>query len=435
VKNAQDSRLRRIGTEAGWVIAGQLLAFLGGFAIIKLLTEELGPAAYGQLALGISLAGVLHMFLYGPIEQTALRFVSVYRESGRLSLLFALLKKAHKYASAGVVLAAVIAAGTVHLTAGSTWSLLVLIAALFGIAGGLNATLLSLQTALRQRRSAAIFQAGDVWLRLGCALAGLALVEHTANAALLGFSLATAMTAAAQLLWLRVNPAVRPHLHNHAYRQQSKTATAELLAYGSPYVAFAGFAWLGSYSDRWLILMFTDQHSVGVYAALLQIANAPIALFLGVTNQYLVPLIFDRAGAAKTDEQAASSARLLGIAAAMYVLVLSVIVAIAAAFSEPIVRLLTNEEFAQHAALLWILCVGLGLASIGQLLVIKGLSQNRTREYVLPKLVQVVMLLVAAPLLISSMGLTGMAMALCASGAAYLLAVALTNRRFFQIAP
>ena len=435
MKNIQGSRLLRVGTEAGWVIAGQLLAFLGGFAIIKVLTAELGPAAYGQLALGISIAGVLHMFLYGPIEQTALRYVSNYRERGRLGQLFALLEWAHKYAAIWVIAVAAVAAVFVHIFAGPPWSLLVLIASSFGIAGGVNVTLSSLQTAFRHRRAVAIFQAGEVWLRLGFATAGLAFVDHTANAALLGFSLATAGTAAAQLLWLARNPEVRPHLGHSIDGEDGRQARAELLAYGSPYVAFAGFAWLASYSDRWIILMFSDEHSVGIFAALLQIANAPIALFLGITNQFLVPLIFDRAGAAKSSGQTASSARLLGATAAVYVLALSTIIATAALFAEPIVRLLTNAQFAQHADLLWILCAGLGLASTGQLLVVKGLSQNRSREYVLPKFVQVVVLLLAAPFLVAHQGLAGMALALCASGATYLMAVALINRHFFKVAP
>lgn len=435
MNNALGSRLLRVGTEAGWVIAGQLVAFLGGFAIIKVLTAELGPAAYGQLALGMSIAGVLHMFLYGPIEQTALRFVSNYRERGRLGQLFALLEWAHKYAAVLVIAVATVAAIFVHMFAGSPWTLLVLIACSFGIAGGVNVTLSSLQTAFRHRRAVAIFQAGEVWLRLGFATVGLAFVDHTANAALLGFSLATAGTAAAQLLWLIRNPEVQPHLGHSIDGQDSRQARTELLAYGSPYLAFAGFAWLASYSDRWIILMFSGEHSVGIFAALLQIANAPIALFLGITNQFLVPLIFDRAGAANSGGQAASSARLLGVAAVVYILALSAIIATAAVFAEPIVRLLTNAQFAQHADLLWLLCAGLGLASIGQLLVVKGLSQNRTKEYVMPKLVQVIALLATAPFLITSLGLTGMALALCASGAAYLLAVALVNRRFFQVMP
>lgn len=429
---SQDSRWARVSAEAGWVIAGQLLAFLGSFALIKVLTAELGPAAYGQLALGMSIAGVLHMFLYGPIEQTALRYVSVYRENARLGLLFSLLARAHRHAAILVLAVAACAGFAVHVMAGAGWAVLLLIAALFGAAGGANATLSSLQTAFRNRRAVAVFQAGDVWLRLGLAVTLVAHAQRSAGAALLGFALATAAIAGAQLLWLTRR---RPPRYQAGIGERNK-AMAELWAFGSPYVAFAGFAWLGSYSDRWLVLMFADEHAVGIYAALLQIANAPIALFLGITNQFLVPLIFDRAGSATTAQQTATSARLLSAAAAIYVLALLVIVAVAAAFAEPIVRLLTNAEFARRADVLWMLCAGLGLASIGQLLVVKGLARNRTREYILPKFVQVAALLLGAPVLITALdGLTGMGVSLCVSGAAYLVAVSWTNRHFFRAAP
>ena len=428
------SRFRRVSGEAGWVVLGQGLAFLGNFALIKLLTSELGPAAYGQLSLGISIAGVLHMFLYGPMEQTALRFVSVYRETGRTRLLLVLLKQAHRYAAAIVLAVAAGLSVAAYVAAGPDWGLLMLCALCFGVAGGVNATLSSLQTALRQRRSAAIFQGADVWLRLGLALTALLLLPHGATTVLLGFCLGTLCIALAQGWALARNPAWRDQAGGTDDSRED-AARSELLRYAMPYVGFAAFAWLGSYSDRWMVLAFADEHSVGIYAALLQIANAPIALFLGMTNQYLVPLIFDRAGAAQTAQQHASSARLLKLATAAYATGLAVMVAVAAAFGEPLVRLLTNAEFAQHASLLWVLCAGLGLASMGQLLVVKGLSRNSSREYMAAKVVQVVALLAAAPLLIQSLGLLGMGLALCASGSAYLLAVALTNRRYFGTPP
>jgi len=43
-------RIARISAEAAWVVAGQALAFLGNVAAIKILTNQLGPDAYGRRA-------------------------------------------------------------------------------------------------------------------------------------------------------------------------------------------------------------------------------------------------------------------------------------------------------------------------------------------------------------------------------------------------
>lgn len=425
------TRLARIGAEAAWVTAGQLLAFLGGFATIKFLTGELGPGAYGQLALGISAAGAIHMFVYGPIEQIALRFVSVYRERGQLHQLFAALRRLHLYAATIVGAAIVVVTATLYALAGTTWSMLILLALLLGVGGGVSTTLSSLLSAFRQRASVAFFQASDVWLRLLLAIAGLAWLGTSADAALIGFCLATATTAIVQLAWVMRNPLVRPHLHGQAATTIGGAGSTmrELVAYGRPYLAFAAFAWFSTYCDRWVILGYLDERSVGIYAALLQIANAPIAIFLGMTNQFLVPLIFDRAGAATTQGQIRSSAQLLNAAMAAYVLGLTVIVCTAALVAEPLVRLLTSAEFSRHADLLWVICLGLSLSSTAQLLVIKGLSHGRPQQYVLPKFVQLVLLIASMLVLVQPLALMGVAVSLCISGAGYLAMVAWVNSR------
>ena len=427
----QKNRVARIGAEATWVAAGQLLAFLGGFATIKLLTGELGPAAYGQLALGISAAGVVHMFVYGPIEQIALRFVSVYRERGRLDLLFGSLRMFHIYAAVIVGSGIVVITSVLLAVAGGSWSKLILLALLLGMANGISTTLSSLQSALRRRAWVAFFQASDIWLRLLLAVGGLAWIEGTADIALGGFCLAAITTTIIQFIWTMRSPLIRPHLAASSMQdaRSMRDTLSELTAYGRPYIAFAAFAWFSTYCDRWLILAYLDEKAVGIYAAVFQIANAPIALFLGVTNQFLVPLIFDRAGGATTQSQIHSSTRLLNWATVAYVLVLAGIVGTAAIAAEPLVKLLTSSEFSAHAEILWVVCLGLSLSSTAQLLVIKGLSHGRPQHYVLPKFVQLMLLLATMLLLVKPLALMGVALSLCVSSAGYLAMVIHVNRR------
>jgi O-antigen/teichoic acid export membrane protein len=415
VNNTQGRRLFRAGTEAGWVAAGQLAAFLGGFATIKILTSQLGPDAYGQLALGISIAGVLHMFLYGPIEQTALRFVSIYREREQLGLLFRVLGRFHVYAAILVGIALMCAVVASQLLTGTDWGFLILPALILGWTGGMNTTLASLQSAFRRRATVALFQVSDVWLRLLLACAGLAWFGISANIALLGFCLATSATAAAQMLWIWWNPpATVAQLQRHADDDEAeRRAMVELAIYGRPYIAFAAFAWLSAYSDRWMILTFLDDRSVGIYAALFQIANAPIALIIGFSNLYLVPLIFDRAGAAGTNDQIRASARLLRLTVLIHLVMLIGIITLTAIFGEWIVRFITSEAFSQYASHLWLICLGISLSSIGQLLVVKGLAHGQTQQYIL----------------LPPLALTGVALSLCISGAGYLAAVIAANRR------
>lgn len=422
-------RLRRGGAEASWVALGQGLGFLGAFAAIKLLTDRLGPAEYGRLALGMSAAGILHMFLYGPVEQTALRYLSIYRERQELGLLLHFLRKTHLLLFLSITCAAVVAGLLSLLLGGAHWGILIATAAILGIFSGINSTLSSLQTAMRLRRPVAIFQAGDVWLRLCLALLAMTMLGVSAHSALVGFSIASIVIMAAQISFLQgqsdLQSALKSMDVDNEVRQRRR---AELFAYGLPYVSFAAFAWLGAYADRWLLMVFEDTHTVGVYAAMIQIANAPVALFIGMTNQYVVPLIFDRAGIG-SGAQISSSARLLGQAVAAYGITLTIIVLCMAAFAEPLVLLLTNATFATHSGILWILCAALGIASMGQLLVLRGLSQSRSHQYIVPKFIQVVALFASGLLMVPGLGIMGMCIALAASSLAYLAAVIFVNRQ------
>lgn len=422
-------RLRRGGTEACWVALGQGLGLLGAFAAIKLLTDRLGPAEYGRLALGLSAAGILHMFLYGPVEQTALRYLSIFRERQELGLLFHFLRKTHLLLSLSIACTAVVLGLLSLLFADSRWGILIATAAILGIFSGINSTLSSLQTAMRQRRPVAIFQAGDVWLRLGLALLAMTTLGISADSALVGFSLASVTIMVAQVSFLHRQTDMQSSWKSMDFSQEVRQKRrAELFAYGLPYVSFAAFAWLGAYADRWLLMVFEDTQTVGVYAAMIQIANAPVALFIGMTNQYLVPIIFDRAGGGSS-AQISSSARLLAYAIGAYSIVLSLIVLGMALFAEPLVLLLTNQAFSYHSGVLWILCAALGVASMGQLLVLRGLSQSRSRQYILPKFIQVVALFAAGLVMVPDLGLKGMCIALGASSLCYLTAVLFVNRK------
>src|SRR5436309_11128530 len=88
-------RLTQFREELFWIVLGQVLMLAGGMVGIKLLTNVMGPEKYGQLALGITIAGLLNLFVYGPISSTALRFCSIYRNMGQLPIYYYVLKKAH----------------------------------------------------------------------------------------------------------------------------------------------------------------------------------------------------------------------------------------------------------------------------------------------------------------------------------------------------
>jgi O-antigen/teichoic acid export membrane protein len=183
------------------------------------------------------------------------------------------------------------------------------------------------------------------------------------------------------------------------------------------------------YADRWILQSLAGEREVGMYVALYQIANAPIALTVGVINQFLVPIIFDVAGEVRTSEQRVRSGYLVDIGVGLAATIFFLAVITAYGFSERLVRLLTAEEYVTQHFILWIIVLGLSLFHIGQMFVTKGLSQNAPGRYLVAKLVHALATVVGAWLLGRRYGAAGIAEALCLAAGLYLLTVLWVNRR------
>ena len=428
--NGWRGKLGRVQAELGWVIVGQLLAFLGGFAGIKVLTNLFGPAIYGQVALGITIAGLVQMFVYGPIDQTVLRFVSVHRERGTLAVFFAALKRIHRLAASLVIPATLLTSLAVYFLSNGEWSWLVLSSCLFGIASGFYGTFVSLHNAFRQRRVVTLHQGVDVWLRMCLAVIAVTMFSRTGSAALIGYFLAATIMAVSIVYFALKLPALNENWGVPIQSQEAIGHTvSEFIEFGRPFIYFAAFGIVSAYADRWIIFGMLGAEAVGRYAAIFQLANAPVVLAVGMMNQFVVPVIFDRAGAGITEAQSFQSTQLLYQVIAVFSAIMLLMVGAAYLFSESLVGLVTAPEFVVYHDLLWIVVMGVGTFQLAQLLVLKGLSHNMTEGYVVPKLVQAVVLVLLLVLFTNAMGVIGVAWALFGSSLVYLFAVLWVNRR------
>lgn len=423
-------RIIRKRAELAWVMFGQALTFLGGFVSIKILTSSLGPRGYGELALGLTIAGFLNMFVYGPIGQVVLRFFSVYQERKTLTTYFYLLKKIHLVSVLVLLFVTALSGVLVYLQIGREWALLVIVASLFGIVSGVNGSLSSLQSAIRQRKIVALHQGVDAWLRPALAFLAIYLFRNSGYFALLGFLIGTLVITFSQYWYTLKNKNIRTHWAGDVQSQAiQKKARREFMAYVSPFFLFSGFAAISMYADRWILQGLFGESKVGIYVALYQIGNAPIAFLFGLISQFMVPIIFERAGDMTNTVQAEGSSRLLYQVVFLSTILVLPIVVVSYYFGEPLVRILANADFSRHSEVLWVMVVGVSLFNIGQLLALKGLNFNRPEIYLFPKAVQAFSFLLLAYLLAKEYDLTGVAVALSGSSLLYLLMVALVNRR------
>jgi len=422
-------RFEKIKVELAWILGGQALSFVGGFIGLKVLTNIMEPKGYGQLALGLTIAGIFTTYVYGPAANVIARFYAVYRERGDLGVYFATIKGAHR--TVGVVLAlfAFAASGITGMLAGIEWGVILLIASFFGIASGINASFLALQNAVRQRKIVALHQAIDVWLRIGLSIVLIWFWNSSGCFALLGYLLGTTAITFSQFHYAQKNDEIRANWVSVNSDLKLQACQREFKAYAASFMIFSGFAAISLYSDRWVLQTVSGAYAVGVYSALYQIAASPVNLFFAMVNQLVVPIVFERAGAMTTRMQAESSSLLVTQTALISGIVMIGVTVCAYFFGESIAQLLTNRTFAEQSSMLWLTVSGISIYNIGQVYSLKGLYHNQPKIYFWPKGLQAISFLITAYLLAQRTGIQGVAVALCVSSLIYLFSVLFVNSR------
>lgn len=423
-------RALRAKRELVWVAIGQLAALSGAFVGIKVLTNALGAEKYGQLALGISIAGLANLFVYGPFSQWTLRFFSIYRQRKELDIYFKAVRRIYVLATLGICAFALTSMAILIVFLESEWIFLLFAASLFAIVSGANGIFVSLQSAVRERKVVAFHQGLDAWLKPALALAALYLISNSGYFALLGFFLGTFLVTTSQVICARRSAMLSGFVEYPARGTAlSDTMRREFIDYVAPFLLFALFGAVSLYGDRWLLQGMFGAREVGVYTALYQIANGPITLLIGFVSQLMMPVIFDRAGTMTTSGQAKSSLSGVYEAVGVASIVMLGMLIIAYLFGEQLVVFLTAHEFAQYHEILWVLALALCLFNIGQLLTLQGFSSRQTGLYVWPKAAQAVSFLVLAYLLAKEWAINGVAVALAISSLIYLCLVIRANRR------
>ena len=413
--------------ELVWVVTGQAFAIAGAIAGIKILTTLLPPEGYGELALGVALASGIAMLVFGPLNQIVYRYYSTCAERGELPAFYAVLRRLHMRAGVALLVIAGTASVLLYWMAGARWAMIVGIALLFALTSGLQGSGSSLQNALRDRKSAALTQALDPWLRLTVAVFFCMAFAQSGVLALAAFVVGSSLVLFLQWRWLRARITASdrnmPATPNSALALQR-----QFVHYGLPFVGFGLFALMGQYLDRWILQTFASLEAVGIYAAMMQIATAPVAALVGVATQLIVPVVFAKAGAA--GGAGGQSAPGLVYVTALLVAIMSALFALAAyLWGRELLVFFANERYAGQAAHLWIIVLAVAAFNCAQILVAHGLSLNQSSIYLMPKALQALSLIVFGIWLAPVLAIQGISLALLAAAVLYLLSVCWVNSR------
>ncbi len=374
-------RILRLSKEGLWIVAGQAMAVAGSLASVRLLTELLNPAQYGELALGMTLATLVNQVIMGPICSGTLRYYSIASEQNDLRAYWHAVGRLTLWSIGIIAAAGAIFTGGLLVAARPEWIAMTLAALLFSAFSGCNGVANNIQLAARQRSVVALFQGLDVWARVLIATGLILWLGAQSIIAMAGYCLAAALLLLFQSQFLRKiifsgpsNPA------------NEKAWLNGIWAFSWPFSFMGIFTWMQLASDRWALEAFNSPQEVGLYVALYQLGYAPMSMATGMLVQFLAPILYQKAGDASDAKRLANvgqlSARLLGTILA----VSATAILLACAFHHQIFRLFAAQEYASVSYLLpWMLAAG-GLFAAGQSISLNLMSQLKTRVIAGPKI-------------------------------------------------
>lgn len=403
--------------EASWVAVGQVAAAAGGLLAIKVCTNLLDPAEFGQFSAALAIAGLGQVCVFGPVAQSATRFLSYAEEN---QLLRNYRRSVAQLFLLGAI--AIVAAGVVSRFVGVDQLLqtsIVLVAA-YTLIAGLQSIQLATFNAARQRRWVAGLQIADALLRPALLVTVALVTMRSASTMMVAYiltSLAIVLIATAR--WID-HPA--PSKQGPSFAGVPDALFTKMSSFAWPFAAFGLLGSVGSHGERLLLINFASWQDVGIYSLLTQLAMAPNLMLTSVINQYYLPLVY------QSDLRTPGR---LGRGYRTYLLFslvgICLVTAAIALLGRWIIPLLSTSAFLEHQRLLWVLTLSAGIFNLGQQLVLPGMRANRLTIYLPSKLLHSVALLSSALLFAPSWGVNGMALASLVAASAYTLSVTGAN--------
>jgi len=374
-------RVRRLSKEGFWVVFGHTLAVLGSVVGLRLLTSLLTPAAYGGLALGMTVATLVNQTVLGPLGNGATRFYAPAQEQGDLGNYLSALRRLVLWATAIVVFMILLTVAGLLIVGRAEWIAIATAAFIFAIFSGHNSILSGIQDAARQRSIVALHQGMESWARYLVAACLLVWLGATSTVAMAGYTMASILVLGSQYLFFR-----KTVPRNKTAASQERIWQEKIWKYSLPFASWGIFTWAQQVSDRWALGLFGTKQQVGLYAVLFQLGYYPISIAAGMAMQFLAPIFYQRAGDASDSRRNANVSKLSWRLTGLALSVTGVVFLVTFLFHAQIFQIFVSKEYASVSHLLpWMLLAG-GLFAAGQTITLNLMSQMKTHTIAVAKI-------------------------------------------------
>jgi O-antigen/teichoic acid export membrane protein len=374
------TRIKRLAKEGSWIVAGQIAAVAGALVLVRVLTEHLDPAQYGQLALGLTIAGLVNQVAMGGVTGGIGRFYSISLEKGDLWGYLRASNRLMGYATLGASAIALVLMVGLFLTGQMQWLGLAAAVLIFSILSVYNSALGGIQNAARQRAIVALHGGMDAWLKIGLAVGVVLWLGSSSTAVVIGYALSALLVTVSQLFFLR--RLLRRHGGN-THNSSTEDWARQMWLFSWPMMAGGLFNWGYYASQRWALELFVSTADVGKFYALTQVAYSPITMAAGLFMSMLVPILYARAGDPGNHQRIANVRGIVFKIASLGLVATFLLAGITFFWHEAIFKLLVAQQYLGMSVYMPLVVISAGLLqssiAMGSILT----SANKTNK-VLP---------------------------------------------------
>jgi O-antigen/teichoic acid export membrane protein len=379
--------------------ASQVLAAMGQLVGIRLLTEVLSPAVFGEASLILGVAALSTSTLINPTLQALLRYYPAYMEAGNPAVAIKVaIRNIWRAARVAVPMCLPLLAMSVIFKWITLFDLL-LLAALVGV-DGLRMFETTILNATRKHWRYGLWQIGEAWGRP----AGAYLATTTFGVDTEMVLAAFVVTTAALYGVLKGAPVQRTTAP--PCDQDEDELMRKFKSYARPLIPVGLISWTYSTADRYMIGALLSAKDVGTYVAVYGLASRPILMLSGITETAIRPVYYSSIGQGTRASMRYLTAWFL-ISAAGSAAVCLVLVG----FHQQVAGLLLGPAFREGSYLAPWIAVGYGLLALIHITTRICLAYDATRSVLISEAAGAFLALAIGFPLVYSFGITGAAVA------------------------
>lgn len=365
-------RFIRLASEATSILAGQIVNILGSLALIRLLTEHITVAVYGQWALCLSIVAIVNQVVMGGIIAALARYHSIAIEGtdirGYLNGALLVVKRA----TLGICVTAAVGVIALALMGQTSWIPLLLTLGALALLGGYNSCLAAIRSAARSHLIVAIHNGAGPWLTVVLILTFGGRGEVSLLMIAVPYAISALLIFSSQLMLFKN---IIPKNNKGLVAKPSHDWPRVIIKFALPFSLFGAFSWAQQISDRWALEYFSSTDTVGQYAVLFQLGFAPGVLGIGLLMQFLAPILYKISGAANDPDRNRKVKRMALGMVAISLLGTIILFLITLILHTSIFMLLTASHYwAMSYYLPWMVLAG-GLFGAGELLALKAMVE------------------------------------------------------------